>query len=113
MGWLLGSRSRGRHALGAAVTSIPSAPAESWTPVPYAAPTAVAYAVSTPASPSYAPLPPAPAPVVPVQQVPEPASGPRVQLTFRDGSSAALDADQARALDAIAQLLTGRVGVKH
>jgi hypothetical protein len=36
-----------------------------------------------------------------------------VQLTFADGSSAALDVDQARALDEIAQLMTGRDGVKH
>jgi ABC-type cobalamin transport system ATPase subunit len=42
-----------------------------------------------------------------------PQLGPRVQLTFADGSSAALDVDQARALDEIAQLMTGRDGVKH
>jgi hypothetical protein len=40
-------------------------------------------------------------------------SGPRVELTFRDGTSASLDGSQARALDEIAQLLTGRDGVKH
>jgi hypothetical protein len=34
--------------------------------------------------------------------------GPRAELTFRDGSTAALDAVQARALDEIAQLLTRR-----
>ena len=46
-------------------------------------------------------------PALPVQ------SGPRVELTFADGTSAALDEEQARALDEIAQLLTGRDGVKH
>jgi hypothetical protein len=34
--------------------------------------------------------------------------GPRVELTFRDGTSASLDATQARALDEIAQVLTRR-----
>ena len=34
--------------------------------------------------------------------------GPRVELTFRDGSSAALDADTARALADVAQVLTRR-----
>jgi hypothetical protein len=33
---------------------------------------------------------------------------PRVELTFRDGSSAALDAESARALADVAQVLTRR-----
>jgi hypothetical protein len=33
-------------------------------------------------------------------------SGPRVELTFRDGTSASLDATQAKALEEIAQVLT-------
>lgn len=66
-------RSRGRHALGAAVTSIPAGP-------PAALPPAVA----------------------------EAPRGPRVELTFRDGTSAALDGTQAQALDEIAQVLTRR-----
>src|SRR5438270_510822 len=98
-------RSRGRHALGAAVTSIPAAP-----PVRPA-----------PVLPSPLPAAPPPAAVVPpldwsfpeltAPPAPEPR-GPRVELTFRDGTSASLDASQARALDEIAQLLTGRDGVK-
>ena len=41
---------------------------------------------------------------------PEPLAvpGPRVELTFRDGSSAALDAESARALADVAQVLTRR-----
>jgi hypothetical protein len=35
-------------------------------------------------------------------------AGPRVELTFRDGTSAALDGTQARALEEIAQVLTRR-----
>jgi hypothetical protein len=72
-------RSKGRHALGAAVTSIPAGP-----------PPAAAVPEPTPRPP-----------------------GPRVELTFRDGSSASLDATQARALDEIAQVLTRRDEVKH
>src|SRR4051812_28048488 len=96
-------RSKGRHALGAAVTSIPAAP-----------PRLVLPAAPVPAAPlPAAPLPPqdwsfpAAAPVP--QQVP---AGPRVELTFRDGSSASLDPIQARALDEIAQVLTRRDEVK-
>ena len=74
----LNRRSKGRHALGAAVTAIPAAP-----PAP----------------------PPVPVPALP--------SGPRVELTFADGSSASLDPTQARALDEIAQVLTRRDEVKH
>jgi len=44
---------------------------------------------------------------------PPPPAGPRVELTFRDGSTAALEGTQARALDEIAQLLTRRDEVKH
>ena len=80
-------RSRGRHALGAAVTAIPAVPA------------APAPAVVFPAAP------PPPAPVLP--------AGPRVELTFADGSSASLDPTQARGLDEIAQVLTRRDEVKH
>jgi len=42
-----------------------------------------------------------------------PAQGPRGEMTFRDGTTAELDPEQARALDEIAQLLTGRDGIKH
>jgi hypothetical protein len=39
--------------------------------------------------------------------------GPRAELTFRDGTSAALAPETARELDEIAQILTGRSGVKR
>ena len=86
-------RSKGRHALGAAVTSIPAAP--------------------RPVAPAAAPLPPAMdwsfPELTPPPPAPEPVpAGPRVELTFRDGSSASLDPTQARALDEIAQVLTRR-----
>ena len=61
-----------------------------------------------------------------VRQAPEPSwttppaapeqpvvCGPRAELTFVDGSSAALDPEAARELDQIAQILTGRSGVKR
>jgi hypothetical protein len=89
-------RSKGRHALGAAVTSIPAAP-----PPPLSAlPMDWSFPELQPAAPVAAPEP-------------TPAPGPRVELTFRDGSSASLDATQARALDEIAQVLTRRDEVKH
>ena len=83
-----GSRgSRGRHALAPGVAPTP----------PRAAPAAAAWS-------STGPLP------VPPVAVPAPPSGPRVQLGFRDGSSAELDpaSAQARALEGIAQALTRR-----
>ena len=87
-------RSKGRHALGAAVTSIPAAPRAAapvadWAPAP----------VSEWSFPELVPPAPEPAPM-----------GPRVELTFRDGSSASLDPTQARALEEIAQVLTRRDG---
>jgi hypothetical protein len=113
--WRLGRR-KGRHALGAAVTSIPSVPgvapagtpARSWLPEAVVPPVP-AY---TPVDPDVAPLPQVDLrAVLPVQ--PEAPREPRAQLTFADGTSASLDPDQARALDEIAQLMTGRDGVKH
>jgi hypothetical protein len=116
-------RSKGRHALGAAVTSIPAAPRVLHAPVPLLPPASAQPPVSAPLALAPAPLPPAPAPlpaapllpafeplpVLPVQVAPEPTpAGPRVELTFRDGSSASLDAAQARALEELAQVLTRR-----
>ena len=101
-------RSKGRHALGAAVTSVPSAPRPP-APLPavplFAAPAyeapafePAAYEAATPVEWSF-----------PELVAPEPvAQGPRVELTFRDGSRASLDPVQARALDEIAQVLTRR-----
>jgi hypothetical protein len=49
----------------------------------------------------------------PAPQPPPTVAGPRAELTFADGSSAALDPEAARELDQIAQILTGRTGVKR
>jgi len=144
MGWLFG-RSKGRHALGAAVRGIPAGPVlSSWgSPVVSAPPVSpvspsfldVPLDVVEPAQPA-AELPPwsdhlevltpPPAPASPVvlpvadlltglfvEAPVVPAQGPRGEMTFRDGTTAELDPEQARALDEIAQLLTGRDGVKH
>ena len=118
-------RKRGRHSLGAAVTSIPTtapvAPAPVASPLPPAPPAQQPAVDLRPASPpapeSYAAVPPyAPSQPEPLDwsfpelappTPPEPR-GPRVELTFRDGSSASLDPVQARALDEIAQVLTRR-----
>lgn len=89
-------RKRGRHDLGAAVTAIPSlvtvvpAPEPEPVPLPLQEPDPVAEPVREPE--------------------PSPASGPRVELGFRDGSSAALapGSPQAKALTEIASLLTQR-----
>jgi hypothetical protein len=94
-------RSRGRHALGAAVTSIPARPLP---PAPLPPAPTFAAPTSTFTAPDFAAPAPAPEPV---------PSGPRVELTFRDGSSASLDPTQARALDEIAQVLTRRDEVKR
>ena len=88
-------RKAGRHQLGAAVTAIPSAVA--------------------PAHPSASPPgaiprePPASVPAqAPAEVAAEVAAGPRVELGFRDGSTAALapGSAQAKALTEIASLLT-------
>jgi hypothetical protein len=104
-------RSRGRHALGAAVASIPAAsiPAAPHallppTGAPPPQPPSDVLGESAPAGPaalewSFPELHP------PQEAVP---TGPRVELTFRDGTSAALDGTQARALDEIARALTRR-----
>jgi hypothetical protein len=84
--WPFRRRRVGKHALGAAVTAIPRA-------VPV-----------VPAAPAPPPPPPPPAPVV------EEPRGPRVELGFRDGSTAALapESAQAKALTEIASVLTRR-----
>ena len=73
--------------------------------------TAAAPRLEAPAAPVPG-VPPAPlgAPAAPAPVVPP---APRVELTFTDGSTAELDDDQATALQEMAQLLTGRNGVKH
>jgi hypothetical protein len=78
LGFLRRRPARGRRRLGAAVTAIPSAPVAA----------------------------PAIEPSVPV--VPGRPAGPLVQLGFRDGTSAELDAasEQAQALEELARLLT-------
>lgn len=95
-------RKAGRHQLGAAVTAIPQLPL-------------------TPALPGYdaPPAPPEPVPEPVAEPVAEPvvaayepavAAEPRVELGFRDGSTAALapGSAQARALTEIASVLTRR-----
>lgn len=99
-------RRKGRHQLGAAVTSIPAlapavpAPVHASAPVPVAVPAAAPVAAE--------PRPAAPPPTAPVTPEPVLAPGPRVELGFRDGSRASLDpsSDQARALEDIAAVLT-------
>ena len=104
-------RRRGRHDLGSAVRDIPAAP-----PVVLVHPPATV--VLPEPEPAAAPAVVVPAVVVPavvgaaVEGAPEvPAQAqPRVELGFRDGSTAALapDSAQARALTEIAQVLTRR-----
>jgi len=99
-------RRRGRHDLGSAVRDIPAAP-----------PVVLVHPPATVVLPEPEPAA-APAVVVPavvgaaVEGAPEvPAQAqPRVELGFRDGSTAALapDSAQARALTEIAQVLTRR-----
>lgn len=129
-------RSKGRHALGAAVTSIPGLPVPPLEPVrrfggPDAAPAAAVAFVPpviaapppaeavvqlpsvdllppAPSVPSYAPVPPTSLDWSFPELHPPAPSGPRVELTFRDGTSASLDDTQARALDELAQVLTRR-----
>jgi len=116
MGWLFG-RSKGRHALGAAVQGIPAGPVVvSWasppvTPTP-AAPEPPAVVVAMPTAPRSLPAVDLLTGLVSDHPV-VPAQGPRGEMTFRDGSTAELEPEQARALDEIAQLLTGRDGVKR
>ena len=137
MGWFstLLRRPRGRHAVGATVTSIPSArlqlvaPAAAVPAPTVPAPTASAPAVPTPTAPAATvPAPAVPAPTLPAATVPAPAAAApvrspaptlatlpsvpvsRVQLGFRDGSTASLAAgsEQAVALEALAGLLNRR-----
>lgn len=90
--WPFRRRSRtGRHQLGAAVTAIPALP--------------------RPTDPVLSPYVDPPAPVVPAQA---PSTVPRVELGFRDGSTASLapGSEQARALSDLASMLTQRNPVK-
>jgi hypothetical protein len=105
--WPFRRRPKGRHALGAAVTSIPSG-----------RPSVPELIERTVTAPPPAPVvvgepePVAPEPVVVAAQVlrPEPVPGIRVELGFRDGSTAALapGSEQAKALTDIASVLTRR-----
>jgi hypothetical protein len=94
--WPFRRRAKGRHALGAAVTDIPGMRV----PAPVAVPVQV--------EPAAVPLPVAMQ--VPVATPVPPPAGPRVELGFRDGSTAALapGSEQAKALTDIASLLTTR-----
>ena len=106
-------RSKGRHALGAAVTAIPAAP-RPVAPVPQqpvAQPVAHPAPTFLPAAATPPPIaPPLPPPIAP-PPAPEPVPvGPRDELTFRDGTSANLDptSSQYQALEELAQSLTRR-----
>ena len=116
MGWLFG-RSKGRHALGAAVRGIPAGPVvASWASPPVAptpaAPEPPAAVVDLPRSPAALPVADLLTGLSSYEPV-VPAHGPRGEMTFRDGTTAELDPEQARALDEIAQLLTSRPGAKR
>jgi len=95
-------RSKGRHERGAV------------SPRPVGEPSVAAYAVPPPVVQASAVAPDPVRSSLPMDwafpELPPPAaaSGPRVELTFRDGTSAALEGQQARALDEIAQVLTRR-----
>lgn len=98
-------RKAGRHQLGAAVTGLPSAPPLPVPPLTPARPrSAVEQELPEP------PFVPEPAPeATPQESEPAPRQ-PRVELGFRDGSTAALapGSEQAKALTDIASLLTRR-----
>lgn len=113
-------RPKGRHALGAAVTSIPSGPVLPVAPVrpvaaePAAEPvgqpdvmTSIARLIATGEAWTTEPAP-SPQP----RELPTPAiaEASRVQLGFRDGSTTALDpsSGQYQALEELAQSLTRR-----
>lgn len=110
--WPFRRRPKGRHALGAAVTSIPTGRPS--------VPELIQRAVTPPPAPVVAdavvvapePVAVPPEPVVVAAQVlrPEPVPGNRVELGFRDGSTAALapNSEQAKALSDIASVLTRR-----
>ena len=112
--WPFRRRPKGRHALGAAVTSIPSAPpvrAAVPPPPPPPAPEAPAPEAAPEApAPEAAPEAVAPEAVAPQPVAPASPAGPRVELGFRDGSTAALApwSEQAKALTDLAQVLTQR-----
>ena len=101
-------RKAGKHQLGAAVTSIPALPrpaAVPQLPIPLydgmPADSAPAPALeTTPAAPV----------AVPASYEPPISAEPRIELGFRDGSTAALapGSEQARALSEIASVLTRR-----
>lgn len=103
-------RKAGKHQLGAAVTSIPTFPrpaasAPSMPEMPRydglpAVPVQAPAVVSTPGVPVAAPSP----------YEPPVSAEPRIELGFRDGSTAALapGSEQARALTEIASVLTRR-----
>jgi hypothetical protein len=100
-------RRRGRHDLGSAVRDIPTAPPVLLVHPPAPEGPPVDAAVAAEVVPAGVPEPTA---AVPLDTLPVQPTGPRVELGFRDGSTAALapDSAQARALTEIAQVLTRR-----
>ncbi|MCU1599833.1 MAG: hypothetical protein JWO22_542 [Frankiales bacterium] len=114
--WPFRRRHTSRHALGAAVTAIPSARVQE-APAPAVVVPPPPPVVEAPVAVRETPVSvvEAPAPVqtrAPVEPPPAPVRvrGPRVELGFRDGSTAALapGSEQAKALTDIASVLTQR-----
>ncbi len=106
--WPFRRRAKGRHQLGAAVTSIPSLVRTVPAPV-YLEPEPVAYVEPEPLQVVET------AQATPVEGVAEAAVAPeprqqRIELGFRDGSTAALapGSEQAKALSDLASVLTQR-----
>ena len=96
-------RSRGRHSLGAAVTALPAAPlAVEVTAAPPALP--VEPLLTSPPAPAVQPL------AAPLASAAPALPASRVQLGFRDGSTASLEpgSEQAVALEQLAGRLTRR-----
>lgn len=111
--WPFRRRPRGRHALGAAVTAIPSTTprvALPISPTTVEVPTVQVPTADVPTAEVPTAEVPDTAPAVGALPAAVPTQGPRVELGFRDGSTAALapGSEQARALSDIASVLTQR-----
>lgn len=106
MRWPFRRQPRGRHALGAAISGVPVAPAPS-TPSPFDA----SWGQLRPATASARVAPPAPDSVQTPVEPPAAPTGPRVELGFADGSVRTLDpasADAQALGDLVQQLRSTR-----
>ena len=97
-------RSRGRHALGAAVTALPAAPLAVEVTPPALPTLPVEPLLTSPPAPAVQPL------AAPLASAAPALPASRVQLGFRDGSTASLEpgSEQAVALEQLAGRLTRR-----